>query len=134
MTALVNKHIAAFASNSPTPFQQNAANPPSRPRCSDNGVNDERIAQRAGVRLSEGDVRGAIRVLCSSDGVAISDHPQLTELELLHPPVPPDRRPTPLSSVAPLSTTPAAVYAAVMAFPNGSVGGPHGLRPQHLKD
>ena len=85
-------------------------------------------------QVSEGDVRWAIRVLCSNDGVAIPDHARLMELELLHPPALPNRWPTPVSSVAPLSTTPAAVYAAGMAFPSGSVGGPDGLRPQHLKD
>jgi len=40
--------------------------------------------------------------------------------------------PSPISP--PLRVTPAAVRAAVSSFPNGSAGGPDGLRPQHLKD
>ena len=33
-----------------------------------------------------------------------------------------------------MEVTAADVKAAIMTFPNGSAGGPDGLRPQHLKD
>jgi hypothetical protein len=58
----------------------------------------------------------------------------LTELSYLHPPAPLDRRPVPSTVVPPLQVFPVAIRKAIQSFPNGSAGGPDGLRPQHLKD
>jgi len=55
----------------------------------------------------------------------------LNELSCLHPY---DRRPAPLTVVPPLQVFQVATTKAIHSFPNGSAGGPDGLRPQHLKD
>jgi hypothetical protein len=93
------------------------------------------VARRATVKLEEGDVRGALRVLSSRDTIAPKNDETISSLRALHPPLPDDRRapPPPASSPA-LQVTQLEVKAGIFSFPHGSAGGPDGLRPQHLKD
>jgi hypothetical protein len=95
---------------------------------------DESIARIASAKLEDGDVKGAIRLLCSDDRLATVDEPTFIELGRLHPLAPADRRPVPSTITPPLQVSPVAVRAAIQSFPNGSAAGPDGLRPQHLKD
>lgn len=97
-------------------------------------ASDERRAARASEKMCEGDVKGAIRLLCSQESFLPSDASITAKLRSLHPPAPPDRRLPPVSAVAPLFVSPSAVLGAVMSFNGGSSSGPDGLRPQHLKD
>ena len=46
----------------------------------------------ASVKLEDGDVKGAVRLLCSDDRLAVSDESTFDELRRLHPATPPDRR------------------------------------------
>lgn len=96
---------------------------------------DAAAAKRAAAKLDEGDIKGAIRQLCSSDVVA---EPSPATRQLLlpkHPPAPADRRaPAPDDLTAPLLASVDQVRGAIKSFPSGSSGGPDGLRPQHLKD
>ena len=96
---------------------------------------DAAAAKRAAAKLDEGDVKSAIRQLCSSDAVA---EPSPATRQLLlpkHPPAPADRRaPAPVDPILPLLASVDHVRAAIKSFPSGSSGGPDGLRPQHLKD
>jgi hypothetical protein len=96
---------------------------------------DQAAASRASAKLEEGDVKGAVRLLCSNDSLAMPDEATHRALITLHPSAPADRRITPVTNaVSPLHVTPAAIVEAVRTFPNGSAAGPDGLRPQHLKD
>jgi hypothetical protein len=97
---------------------------------------DESIALMASVKLEDGDIKGAVRLLCSDDRLAVPQESTFTELCRLHPVAPIDRRPVPSTDTSPLQVTPLAVRAAIQSFPNGSSAGPDadGLRPQHLKD
>ena len=88
-------------------------------------------------KLEDGDFRGAVRLACSEDCIADMDPATFAALQAKHPP------PHPLSSIPPpLDVDPAAVrhisfeavFSAIRSFPNGSAGGPDGLRPQHLRD
>ena len=97
-------------------------------------THDEQIAALASAKLEDGDVKGAVRLLCSDDGLAAVNENTLNALANLHPPAPADRRAAPTTDVPPLQVTPAAVRAAVQSCPNGSAAGPDGLRPQHIKD
>ena len=89
-------------------------------------------------KVSDEDIRGAVRILSSNFGLA---PPSLSSYEAMkdkHPPPSPTR---PLSFPSP-PTSPATnltvsadlVLQAIATFPNGSSGGIDGLRPQHLKD
>ena len=95
---------------------------------------DETIAAIASAKLEDGDVKGAVRLLCSDDRLAVPDAATFAELCQLHPPAPADRRAVPLTVASPLQVSPAAVIKAIQSFPNGSAAGPDGLRPQHIKD
>lgn len=97
-------------------------------------THDEVIARLASVKLEDGNVKSAVRLLCSDDRLAFPDESTFDDLRRLHPTAPPDRRPVPIAVIPPLQVSPPAVRAAIQSFPNGSAAGPDGLRPQHLKD
>jgi len=94
----------------------------------------EMIAKIASTKLEDGDIRGCIRLLSSDDSIVSPDLDTFNKLVLLHPMQNEDRRPPPCTTVPALQTSPTSVRAAITSFPNGSAGGPDGLRPQHIKD
>ena len=49
---------------------------------------DEPIAAMASAKLEDGDVKGAVRVLCSDDRLTVPDNTSFAELCSLHPLVP----------------------------------------------
>jgi len=85
---------------------------------------------------SDGDVRGAIRLLTSNDTIAPRNEDTLASLLDKHPPHPePSNFPSPLDVIQvwePVS--PAVLAKAISSFYPGSAGGLDGLRPQILKD
>ena len=95
---------------------------------------DEEAAVRASAKLEDGDIKGALRLLGSSDTLAPNDAATLAALQALHPPSPQDRRAPPIPTANPLQVSPAEVRHAITSFPNGSAGGLDGVRPQFLKD
>ena len=90
----------------------------------------------AAAKLEDGDIKGAVRMLCSDDQLTVPDRSTFDKLCRLHPPVPGDRRrpAPPINGILPLQVLPTAIRSAIQSFPNGSAGGPDGLRPQHIKD
>jgi len=95
---------------------------------------DKDIARRASVKLGDGDVRGAVRLLCSDESRSLFDSATLELLYLKHPSCPMDRRHPPVTSWAPLCLGRLEVEQAICSFIPGSAGGPDGLLPQHLVD
>jgi len=95
---------------------------------------DQIVVLLASSKLEDGDVKGAVRLLCSDDMLVTSDTFTFNQLSHLHPRNPADRRPTPTSDAIPLRVLPEAVKAAIRSFPSGSSAGPDGLRPHHVKD
>jgi hypothetical protein len=88
----------------------------------------------ASVKLEDGDVKGAVCLLCSDDRLAVRQESTFVEFCRLHPVAPIDRHPVPSTDTSSLQVSPSAVRAAIQSFPNGSSAGLDGLRPQHLKD
>jgi hypothetical protein len=95
---------------------------------------DKAAAHRASVKLEAGDVRGAVRHLCSDESLAPPDATTLRLLRDKHPPRPLDRRPAPALSAVPMAVTGDDIRKAIRGFTPGSAGGWDGLRPQHLAD
>ena len=91
-------------------------------------------ARRAAAKMDEGDVKGAIRQLCSTDTLASPSRTSYQAILAKHPPAPFDRRPPSSTIAEPLTVSADEVLGAIRSFPPGSAGGPDGLRPQHLKD
>ena len=105
-----------------------------RPRSS--GKVGEVLQRRVAAKLSDGDVRGAIRLLASSDEIA-EDFTEIVEkLKLKHPPAPTDLNmpPPPDDTTQPCLASEAEVMFSVTSFDTGSSAGLDGLRPAHLKD
>ena len=87
-------------------------------------------------KLSDGDVSGVVRVLCSDNTVAPFDNKTLEALRDRHPPSPTYLcMPSPPDmSVEPLQVTTATIEKCISSFKPGSAAGPDKLSPQHLKE
>ena len=107
-----------------------------RPLSKPSSQNLDTLATRVTTKLEEGDFKGAVRLACSEDSFADLSNDTIAALKSKHPaphpdtkiPMPPD------ASNVPVPIAEEEVARAVHSFPNGSAGGPDGLRPQHLKD
>ena len=85
-------------------------------------------------KLADMDVKGAIRVLSSTDDVADDDDDTRQDLELKHPPAPDDLSLPARPPTTERPYTEAEVMEAIRSFPRGSSAGLDGLRPAHLVD
>ena len=96
----------------------------------------ERLKRSVAAKLSDGDVRGAIRLLASSDVIAQQSEEVVECLKRKHPSSPADLTlpPSPDETTQPNLVTEADVTAAIASFDTGSSAGLDGLRPAHLKD
>ena len=119
----INRRIDLFES---TPHQPDLP----KPRTS-----QQSIKNQVATKLSSGDVKGAIRLLASSDKIQSPSPEVLRRLKEKHP--------EPLSRVEipspgePNEFQPCSleeVKKAIGSFKPGLSGGPDGLQPQHLKD
>ena len=94
------------------------------------------LTTRVTTKLEEGDYRGAVRLTCSEDSIAVLDEETVATLQLKHPPLHPETclplAPNSFTLDPPLLEE--EVAHAICSFPNGFAGGPDGLCPQHLKD
>ena len=94
------------------------------------------LATQVSSKLEEGDYKGAVRLTCSEDTIAVINDENLSAIRAKHPPRHPDTSfPLPIEdppNISPLSER--EILKAIRSFPCGSAGGPDGLRPQHLKD
>ena len=112
---------------------------PTRPKPHRGGLPQDPIktlASRVSLKLEEGDFKGAVRLACSEDTIADMSDATFSALQLKHPAPHPDSSipPLPLDVALTASVSVEEVAKAITSFPNGSAGGPDGLRPQHLKD
>lgn len=136
LSSRLRSNISAWKSQShdtPNPPTKNTA---SRRVTSSDSQKDSsaRRSRQVEAKVADGDIRGAVRLLSSSEDIAEFSTSTLQALKLKHParsspltiPEPP---PTP-----PLVVTDKEVKKAIVSFPPGSAGGPDGLRAQHLKD
>ena len=93
------------------------------------------LAAAVASKLEDGNIRAAVRILCSEEKPVGANLDSLAQLEAKHPSPPLDRRQAhDPSSTTPISVEECDVSNAIRAFPAGSSGGPDGLRPQHLDD
>lgn len=102
---------------------------PSRNETSEAGT-----ARRATIKLNEGDVSGAARLLCSMDSFDDGPH-VVASLRDKHPSAPEDLVwPTPPTRCIEICTSRNDVLVAVKSFPKSSAAGLDLLRPRHLRD
>ena len=96
----------------------------------------EYLKRAVSLKLSDGDVRGAIRLLASNDQIADHSDGVVESLKQKHPPAPPDLElpPAPDENRQPYMATEQDIMSAIASFDSGSSAGLDGLRPAHLKD
>ena len=95
------------------------------------------LAARISAKLEEGYFSGAVRLASSDDTLAAMDNSTFTALQDKHRPPHPDSVIVPLHvDLQPpsISVNEDDIVRAIRSFPNGSAGGPDGLKPQQLKD
>lgn len=90
-----------------------------------------KIAQR---KIGEGDIGGAVRVLCSQEGIADYTPENIEKLRSKHPRDDTQIDEEVIPSLEPFETSSDQVTNAIKHFPISSSGGIDGLRPRHLKD
>ena len=102
---------------------------------SDKHHKDNLLAAAVTSKIEDGNLRAAIRLICSEDAVAPYDDDTLHALRSKHPGSPPDRdHIDPPVGVQCLQITAEDVREAIRSFPAGSSGGPDGFTPRHLQD
>ena len=84
-------------------------------------------------KIEDGNLRAAVRILCSEESIAPDNEETFKELCLKHPPgVQLNSSISSQESIGHLEVTEAEVLKAIRSFPSGSSGGPDGIRPQHV--
>ena len=131
LTAMIKKHLLDLPIDNLAAWPSECADPlPSFGRTS----RTRDLASAVAAKMEDGNIRAAVRILCSDDRPAEYNADTLRLLELKHPPAPPDRIPCIDTRPVPISVTEEDVLQAIRSFPPGSSGGPDGFRPQHLVD
>ena len=133
LASVVNKQCSTFLSSSDL-LSVATPSDTSHTRVRKFRNNDSRLPGIVSRKLDEGDIKGAVRLVSSSDTIAPFDEATLLKLREKHPPRPKDHRLFPTSNAPPLQIEMSEVRSAMDSFKAGSSGGLSGLRPQHLKD
>ena len=96
----------------------------------------ERLKRCVALKLQDGDVRGAIRLLASAENIAQESDDVSEVLKAKHPGSPGDLDlpPGPDNDTQPFLATDTEVLASVASLDPGASAGLDGLRPAHLKD
>ena len=131
---LINKRTAAYTDHGPTLCTGPSVTTykSSKP---DKKYTDSILAAAVTSKLEDGNLRAAIRLICSEDAVATHNDETLAGLAEKHPKAPVDREtvPRPIESDC-LQVSCQDVREAMKSFPAGSSGGPDGITPRHLQD
>jgi hypothetical protein len=86
-------------------------------------------------KVEDGNIKAAIRILCSEEKLATDVKASYEKLLERHPDPPFDRGPAqPPDDIPAIQVSEAEVMSAIRSFPAGSSGGPDGIRPQHIMD
>ena len=97
---------------------------------------EDALRRRVNIKFMEGDIRGAVREVCSSNGLAPFSPETLTALQEKHPPAPANLNlplPPEEGIHQPRTASRRDISKAINSFKPGSAAGPDGLRPGHLK-
>ena len=85
-------------------------------------------------KIEEGNLRAAVRILCSDERPAVPSLETIAKLRSKHFVKAADEREPPPLEQSSLTVDKNEVLRAIRSFPNGSSGGTDGFRPQFLKD
>jgi len=91
------------------------------------------LANAVSAKIEDGNLKAAIRIMCSEDKPASNSDSVYAQLLDKHPSPPPERGVIPdAQPMVAVQMTEPDVLQAIRSFPAGSAGGPDGVRPQHV--
>ena len=93
LTTLIVKQLRQFELGAETNLDRPYIHPSRRAKSAKN--KDEIIAALASAKLEDGDVKGAVRLLCSDEKLAVPNETTFSELGRLHQRAPDDQRSAP---------------------------------------
>jgi len=133
LATTIKRQIEAFLSDPLCPLEA-----PQQRYNKQNVCDDDKRAKLIARKLSNSDIKGAIRILSSDDSILPFTDDTMSQLRSKHPPSHPDSCfPSPPNTenvASALQLTESQVSNAILSFPGGSAGGCDLLYPQHLKD
>jgi hypothetical protein len=95
----------------------------------------EMLSAAVTAKVEDGNIKAAIRILCSDEKLATDVKGSYEKLLERHPDPPFDRRPAqPPDDIPTIQVSESEVMSAIRSFPAGSSGGPDGVRPQLIMD
>ena len=125
LATIINRRILSFNEGS----SKEEVTPSNNPK------SDSTLASQVSEKLNQFDMRGAIRLVCSTDKILSPSPEVLKSLNDKHPaPFEYPAFPDPPDNLEPILVTKPQVEKAIRSFSNGAAGGPDGLTPQHIKD
>ena len=134
LASIINKRVAAWKGDSSASTVEDK----SQHRKINRSGEDSQLAAAITSKIQAGNMRAAIRLLCSDDKPAPTTAETLEKLKMKHPDAPPDRKtpcdPTGNTRFVSFQVEAEDVHKSLKTFPAGSSGGPDGLTPQHLLD
>jgi len=93
------------------------------------------LAAAVTAKIEDGNIKAAIKILCSDDKPAADSEETYNKLLECHPAPPPGRGPAPdPHNDTAIQVTEEEVIKVIRTFPAESSGGPDGVRPQHILD
>ena len=131
LASIVNKRVISFNEGK---LQGKSSSSPGSVSSQDKSSGPT-LAEKVSEKLSQFDMKGAIRLICSTDKVLEPSEEVLDSLKDKHPsPFEPRKLPEPPSDEDNVVVSKLQVEASIRSFKSGAAGGPDGLTPQHLKD
>ena len=96
---------------------------------------NELLAAAVTAKVEDGNLKAAIRILCSEEKPATDTDATYIKLLERHPAPPNNRTPAEdTDNATAIQVSETEVMHAIRTFPAGSSGGPDGIRPQHVLD
>ena len=133
LSSVIKKRADDVYQNPTISSSSHTANGPPPPFHKSNASSS--LAARVSSKIEDGNIKAAVRLVCSDDTIAPENQDTLEKLTDKHPSAPTDQKIMQLDcSTTQYHVTEADVLKAIRSFPAGSCGGPDGIRPQHLKD
>ena len=137
-TNLINRRLADSQIAHTSASRNSANSEPSTIAPRKSSTPDAQRLSAVRSKVEAGNLRAAVRILCSDETPAPINADTLHQLKIKHPPAPPDRN---LPAIRlddfrfdPIQVTPDDITRCLKTFPTGSSGGPDGLTAQHLRD
>jgi len=138
LVKIIQDRVAAWQSGNVKDSQEAAIRRPTPSTRKATVDAEQYLAKAVSMKLEEGNIKGAVRLVCSEDKPSPCTAETLAALTQKHPPAATDRReacsPTSDPRFEALQVVDDVVSQAIRSFPTGSSGGPDGVTPQHLKD